>query len=536
MKERLMSQLCELVEVESVTHSNEEKLFPSVLVEQIKKIDYFQSHPEHIQMTPVQDGRCFVSAFVRSPKETSQTIILISHFDVVDVEDYGSLKELAFKPIELTKHLYSNPDLLPEAIRKEISDDEWLFGRGTMDMKCGIVLHVDLLRKASEGRFSGNLLLLTVPDEEVDSVGMREAVTFLSAFQEQEKLDYSLVLNGEPIFSKQSMDQGRHFYIGSIGKALAGVYCYGKATHVGEPFEGLNSALMLSILTKNIELNTTFVQEKDTEKTQPPTVLYHRDIKEGYSVQIPSRAVAYFNMFLAENNFSELMEHLREVCMESAREIEDIFTKRIQAYYGRGTTYEQLHSPIKVVTIEELEKEALLRFGNKINELKDAIFKREDLDDRESTIKYVDELAKLMNHLSPMIILFFAPPYYPAVYSNDLPWIHEISDELIETAREQHGITLTKQLFFPGLCDLSYVQLKGDESLVDPLVNNMPKWGQGYSLPLKEIRNLNIPVFNLGPLGRDAHKWTERLNVTYSLEFLPAMLEWFVEKVFAKDK
>jgi arginine utilization protein RocB len=30
-----------------------------------------------------------------------------------------------------------------------------------------------------------------------------------------------------------------------------------------------------------------------------------------------------------------------------------------------------------------------------------------------------------------------------------------------------------------------------------------------------------MPVLNIGPLGRDAHQWTERLDVQYSFGILP---------------
>ena len=45
-------------------------------------------------------------------------------------------------------------------------------GRGTMDMKCGLALQMAMIEQACEERFDGNVLLLAVPDEEVNSVGM----------------------------------------------------------------------------------------------------------------------------------------------------------------------------------------------------------------------------------------------------------------------------------------------------------------------------------------------------------------------------
>jgi len=35
---------------------------------------------------------------------------------------------------------------------------------------------------------------------------------------------------------------------------------------------------------------------------------------------------------------------------------------------------------------------------------------------------------------------------------------------------------------------------------------------------LDAIASLNIPFMNIGPLGKDAHKYTERINISYSFE------------------
>ena len=42
--------------------------------------------------------------------------------------------------------------------------------------------------------------------------------------------------------------------------------------------------------------------------------------------------------------------------------------------------------------------------------------------------------------------------------------------------------------------------------------------GGKYTIPLDAIASLNIPFVNIGPLGKDAHKYTERINIPYSFE------------------
>ena len=38
-------------------------------------------------------------------------------------------------------------------MREDIEHGEWLFGRGTMDMKCGLALQMAMIEQACEGRF-----------------------------------------------------------------------------------------------------------------------------------------------------------------------------------------------------------------------------------------------------------------------------------------------------------------------------------------------------------------------------------------------
>jgi len=52
-----------------------------------------------------------------------------------------------------------------------------------------------------------------------------------------------------------------------------------------------------------------------------------------------------------------------------------------------------------------------------------------------------------------------------------------------------------------------------------------------YRLPVQELRTLSIPVLNLGPIGKDAHKHTERIHEGYAFDIFPRMLRRAVELV-----
>jgi len=49
----------------------------------------------------------------------------------------------------------------------------------------------------------------------------------------------------------------------------------------------------------------------------------------------------------------------------------------------------------------------------------------------------------------------------------------------------------------------------------------MPGWGKKYTLDIEDIRELILPVVNIGPYGKDAHKYTERVYMPYSFETVP---------------
>ena len=153
-------------------------------------------------------------------------------------------------------------------------------------------------------------------------------------------------------------------------------------------------------------------------------------------------------------------------------------------------------------------------------------------DDRDFSTKLVGELVGLCKEYSPMIVLFYSPPYYPAVSSKENELIQKTVDRVVTHAKKVYQIDLKQQHYFPGLCDLSFVQLHDNRQSITRLTTNMPLYGNHFSLPLKEMKSLNIPVLNIGPVGRDPHKWTERLHIPYAFETYPELLCFSIKAIF----
>ncbi len=526
--------LIQLVRCPSITGTEGEREFPQFVASLLSALPYFQEHPDHLLVSKTRDDREFVLAMVDHPTSRGQdTVILLSHFDVVDVRDYGSLTHQAFDPEMLTAYLTTHPQELPPDVRDDLSTGDWMFGRGIMDMKAGLAMHMALLAEAAAGEFPANLILLSVPDEEVNSVGMQDALAIMVAWQEHHKLRYSLLLNSEPIFPKFPGDPTRYVYTGSIGKVLPGFYCYGQETHVGEPLSGLNANYMAAQLTRALEWNPTFSKMSGSpESSAPPTNLYQRALKETYSVQTPYRAVTLTNLLIVDQPLTCVVDQLLSLAQVTADEIIHDYQTKMQALGKSPAPLE-----IGVTTYNALRHNAIRQYGEGfIRSLERETASRTPGDERDRSIALVDQIARLQKAEAPMIVLFFAPPYYPAVNSSDHPLVQSVVRTLQAHAEVVHQIHLEEQRYYGGLSDLSF----GGSHPIAPeatgiLVENLPLWQKGYELPLAAMQQFEVPVLNVGPWGRDAHKWTERLDMDYTYHVARDLLHQAVRQALSQD-
>ncbi|GEM_PF-5979562 len=85
--------------------------------------------------------------------------------------------------------------------------------------------------------------------------------------------------------------------------------------------------------------------------------------------------------------------------------------------------------------------------------------------------------------------------------------------------------------FYPYISDLSYAAAPSDPAAMAALQANMPGFGARYDLPLAEMQALDLPVVNIGPFGKDAHRFTERLETEYSFHVLPRLVAKAIGKL-----
>ncbi|OZM56322.1 hypothetical protein CIB95_12975 [Lottiidibacillus patelloidae] len=533
-KEQLIQLLSSLVAVPSISETAGEIAVAENIHNQLSSLDYFKRNKEFLTLHPTHDGRKFLTAFVKK-KNATKTVILLSHFDVVDIEDYGNFKHLAFQMEELTNAMKEKKHNFDNVVQEDIenSEEEWLFGRGSMDMKAGVALQMAMIERAAAGEFEGNLLMVSVPDEEVNSVGMLSAVPVLKQMKEQYNLEFVACLNSEPMFKNHPKDTNKYIYTGSVGKLLPSFFCLGAETHVGEPYSGLNSNFMVSKITNFFELNTDFCEFVDGEMTPPPTNLIQKDFKEKYSVQTPHSSVTMINLIYMKRKLKEITEKLLSSVKEVATSIEEHYTKSAESVLTNPKKVS-----VNVFTYDELLQYAISLHGKEEIERRQnyLITNRGNDGDRDFSAKLVQDLAFLCKDKAPMIVMFYSPPFYPAVSSMENEFIQSVANKTVTNFKEKFGVNVVKQNYFAGLSDLSFVQLKETDEDILQVTNNTPLFNKGYSLPVKEIQELNIPVINIGPFGRDPHQRTERLETNYSFEKLPIVLKDSIKDLLSKLK
>ena len=523
---QLEALLYELVGWQSLSGTEGEIDFPHKLTHKFSKLDYFKSNPDNLELFDAGKGRNAFTALYKTDK-SSDTVVLMSHFDTVGTEDYGQLHELAFDPEKLTQVFRDNPDLLTADAKKDLCTDQYVFGRGTMDMKMGLALHMHLIEQAALEEWPVNLLLVTVPDEEITSRGMLAAVPGVLDISKRNNLNIKLFLNGEPSFTQQPLDDNHYIYSGSIGKILPAALFYGVPTHAGEPLNGITSHFIESYLTKKMEYTNRFTETYDGETTPLPVCLQANDLKDNYDVQTSHHSYALYNVFTFSQTAKDVMITFKEIAEEAMHECHWDYEEICKAHHIPAL------SCIRVMEYHEVLEYFIDKYSKEeADELIRTVIEKNGADERKMTLLIADKLMEYCQELAPATVLMFAPPYMPAVNSSD----NELVRKLIEVTKvgmhETYNYDVTNKHYFNGISDLSYVNYNPADNGWQSFKNNAPLWGQTYTIPFEAMQQLSAPVMNIGPYGKDAHKMTERLHKKNAFDMMPAVLRKLIAEFF----
>jgi len=150
----------------------------------------------------------------------------------------------------------------------------------------------------------------------------------------------------------------------------------------------------------------------------------------------------------------------------------------------------------------------------------------ETIDTCTRTTRLVEYVHGLWSDKDPIVLVYLTPPYYPHVHvagekekERRLLWA-------VDKAIEETGTDykLTRKKFFPYISDLSFATAPQDPEVIRALKRNTPGFGIFYDIPLREMQSLDLPVVDIGPFGKDAHKFTERIEKNYSFYTAPELV------------
>jgi arginine utilization protein RocB len=525
----------------SVVGTTGERVMAEEIYSFFADMDYFKTHPEQLEKVAVPNdpvGRFSVLAWVKGEKSCDvsvqqKAVLCLGHIDTAGIEDYGDLKSYATNSEIIKQKLKAIQ--FSEDTAREIESEEWLFGRGIFDMKAGVAAQMIMMEEFSKRlqSFSGVLVFIGVPDEEGNSAGMLSVVPRLEKLAATKCWDFQAAVNTDYMTTRYPGDENKYIYIGTVGKLLPCFYIYGEETHVGEAFNGLDANLLASELLRQIDFNTEFCDIADSEVAQPPVSLQQRDLKKEYSVQTVNAVSIFFNHATHNSQPAEVLMKYMEKAALSFQTVIDLLNEQYKRFCLLSQIpLQKLPWQVCVMTFDELYAAVKDEVGSMIDQRIEKIAaekKSSGADDREISLAIVQEVHSHYSNQNSKIVVYFAPPYYPHMFVDGSTAKEQkllaIVEQTIKETQEKFSYTLVTKKFYPFISDLSYCNISHNDATIAALTKNMPAWMRSYSLPVTSIQNISMPVVNIGPFGKDAHKLSERLCTNYSFDAMPFILE-----------
>lgn len=535
----------DLVSIESIVKKGSETKMAEFVYDYYSNLDYFKKNPENLilQQTVNDDiKRHNTICLLKGNSKSNKTVVLLGHIDTVGVDDFKYLKDYAFDSEKLVEQL-SKEDL-SEEIRKDLQSQEYMFGRGALDMKSGVANHMAIIKYFSENldKLNGNIVAVAECDEEDSSMGIISALDVLKDLKDKEDLDYQVTVNSDFTTPLYKGDNSRYIYLGTVGKLLPSFYIGGVETHVGQGFFGVDPTLVGSEIDREFNLNMEYSDYSKGEATIPPVCLQFRDLKEKYDVQTSSSSNLYYNYATHSQSPKDVIEIAKTIAKKSLEKALKYKDQQYKLWCEKGNyEYKKVDYNLMVYTWEEYDNHLKEIYKEKYTEfledLKNSIDKDfPELSHTEFNLKLIDSVYKKFHRGNdPTVIVYYGSTFYQNVEINGKD---KREQNLIESL--ERTISKTKDFikeevklkyFYPYISDSSFMYLPEDKSGILAYKNNFPSWGVKYKHPIEKIEKISMPVINLGVYGQDGHKLTERVHMKYSFQSLPNLIKTFIEEV-----
>ena len=532
-----------LVAIRSDTNSIYEPIIEDVIFNWFREREYFQENPEYFGTEALADDtyrREVVWALVKG--EGNETVVLIHHHDAVGIEEYGSLEDMAFRPEELKEALKSR--VKKKAVLRDLQDENWIFGRGTADMKSGAALQMGVVDHFSRLKgFKGNLLILSVPDEETISKGMLQGVELLHRLHKKYGLNYKLAINSEPYFN--NVRDKALYYEGSVGKVMPVIYAKGLTSHISNPYNGISPSMIMANIQRRTELNPGLCDVHENDATPPPMWIHLKDQKKVYDASIPEAAVGFFNWLTFVKEPHEILESLKQFAKEAVTETLVFVDGSYQAFCEMNhQDYEPLEYSPMILDFEEAYERAREDGGERFEkEYENMLFSlKQDFHDNnvtlpEMAVKLISLTGDYINIDEPVVIIGLSGPYYPHINNQNIIGDDlKLEERLNRITKKYYNFQFQKNEYFMGMSDLSYCGFTGKPEDIDMIKRNSPGWDEVYSIPFKEMQKLNMKVVNIGPWGKDLHQRSERVYGPDVFERIPTIIKDLIEEVLTGEE
>ena len=499
-------------------------------------LPYFKAHPEQVICFQTKDDfveRHSTLAYVKGTKGTSnRTVILIGHIDTVGVDDFGTIREYAFKTDELPQKLKETFSLTPEVLA-DIESGDYMFGRGALDMKSGVAGHMYLVKYFSEHpeELDGNLVQIAECDEEDNSHGIITAIDYLLDLKKKEHFEYVACINADYSTNYMPGDENRYIYYGSIGKLLPCFAVFGKEAHVGQAFSALDPNLVLANITRKMSLNTDLCDIAQGEVAIPPISLKEMDTKGPYTVQTALTAFGYYNFFTHGWSPAVVLEKSKQMAVEAFDETVEYLNTQYKRFCELSKVeFHQLPWKTRVYTWSEFYNELAAAHGEAfkkaIHEFTVKLHKDEpELDLRLFGLRVVQEAWKWSEDKSPAVVVFFGSIFSARIEMTGRTAkekaLLDAVESAIEVVRPEAQRQIKTRMFYPYISDSSFMALCDTRESFDAVAENMPSWKVKYFHDVDKILEINVPVVNIGAFGRDGHMLTERVDMLQTFRNVP---------------
>ena len=534
--EKVKKLTTEMVNIPSINHAGDggETKVAKYVNDFYAAMPYFQSHPDQNYMFSnlEEKDRHSNIAYLKGTKgDSKRCVIMIGHIDTVGVDDYGTFWEKAFRPDLLPEQFLSMK--VPQEVIDDIKSGEFMFGRGALDMKSGVAGHMTIMEYFANhlDELDGYVMHVAECDEEDMSGGIIAALDEMVKIKKKEGLQYIACINADYSTNYNPGDENRYIYYGCIGKTLPSYVVFGKEAHVGQSFAALDPNLLLAEITRKISLNVDYSDIAYGEICVPPISLKQADTKVGYTVQTALVAYGYYNYFTHGMTPTQVLYNAKQVAVDAMDDVIKYLNRQYMRFCNISKVkFTPLPWKTRVLTYKEYYEEIKADKGQEFVDAMDKFMKELHESDPGMDLRVygntvIQEMWKWMDDKSPCIVVYFGSLYSANIeMTGKTPMEKALLDaveDAVEKVRPEAGRQIKTRMFYPYIADSSFMAVGGDPSTVDDLNDNMPSSKYKYFHDISKIREIDVPVVNIGTFGRDGHMVTERVDMKQTFENVP---------------